>query len=212
MAEPGVVRVLLADDHHVVRRGLRHVLDSEPDIEVVCEAGSGDEALRQALGADIDLAILDVSMPGMGGLDVARELTARRPGVRVLMLSMHDNDQYFSAARRAGACGYVLKSVVDHDLIDACRGAMRDQPFIYPRTRGVVDASGGGERVDGLTDRQREILALIAEGHTSKRIAELLVISPKTVERHREQLLARLGLRNRVELTRYAIRAGLVEP
>jgi DNA-binding NarL/FixJ family response regulator len=207
-----VVRVLLADDHHVVRRGLRHVLEAEPDIEVVYEAGDGDEALRHALKADIDLAILDVSMPVMGGLEVAKELTARRPDVRVLMLSMHDNSQYFYAALRAGACGYVLKSVVDHDLIDACRAAMRDEPFIYPETRLAMVAGAGGGLCDGLTDRQRQILTLVAEGHTSKRIAELLVISPKTVERHREQLLAKLGMKNRIELTRYAIRAGLIEP
>ena len=125
-------RVLLADDHAVVRRGLRFVLDAEPDLEVVAEAGDGAEAVEKALSDDIDLAVLDVSMPRMTGIQVAHELARRRPELRVLMLSMHDNEQYLFEALKAGASGYVLKSAADRDLVEACRATMRGEPFLYP--------------------------------------------------------------------------------
>jgi DNA-binding NarL/FixJ family response regulator len=213
------IRVLLADDHAVVRRGLRLVLESEPDLVVVAEAGDGAEAVRLALDPDVDLAVLDVSMPRMTGLQAAAELSRRRPELRVLMLSMHDSEQYLFQALRAGASGYVLKTVADRDLVEACRAAMRDEPFLYP---GAVRAlmrdwlervRRGGELEEGpLTPRETEILKLIAEAHTTRQIAQMLVISEKTVERHRTNILAKLGMRDRVELVRYAIRQGLVQP
>jgi DNA-binding NarL/FixJ family response regulator len=208
------IRILLADDHAVVRRGLRLVLESEPDLRVVAEAGDGVEAVRLAVREDVDLAVLDISMPGMTGIQAAQELTRLRPQLRTLILSMHDHEQYLLEALRAGASGYVLKSVADHDLIHAIRAAMRGEPFVYPDVeQGLYRrALADDESRSALTDRESQILALIADGHTSREIADMLVISPRTVERHRENLRHKLGLRNRVDLTRYAIRAGLIAP
>ncbi|CAM5283165.1 DNA-binding response regulator [Streptomyces avidinii] len=217
--ESGPARILLADDHTLVRRGVRLILDAEPDLTVVAEAADGSEAVAQARSLDIDLAVLDIAMPRQTGLQAARELARIRPGLRILMLTMYDNEQYFFEALRAGASGYVLKSVADRDLVEACRAALRDEPFIYPGAetaliRSYLDrARRGGPLPERLiTEREEEILKLVAEGHSSKEIGDLLVISPKTVERHRANLLQKLGLRDRLELTRYAIRAGLIEP
>jgi DNA-binding NarL/FixJ family response regulator len=219
MTTPLRTRVLLADDHAVVRKGLRMVLDAEPDIEVVAEAADGSEAVDRGLVEDIHLAILDVSMPRLTGIQATRELVQRRPEVRVLILSMHDNERYFFEALRAGASGYVLKAAADRDLVEACRAAMRGEPFLYPAAvtaliRDYLDRAREGELPpeDPLTPRESEIVKLIGEGHSSKEIAALLVISDKTVERHRANILEKLGLRDRVDLTRYAIRRGLVEP
>ncbi len=212
-------RILLADDHALVRRGVRLILDGEPDLQVVAEAGNGAEAIAKARSQEIDLAILDIAMPRLTGLQAARELSRLRPGLRILMLTMHDNEQYFFEALRAGAAGYVLKSVADRDLIQACRAAMRGEPFLYPGAvtaliRNYLDRlrRGGEAPEDVLTPREEEILKLVAEGHSSKAIADTLVISVKTVERHRANMLQKLGMRDRLELTRYAIRAGLIEP
>jgi DNA-binding NarL/FixJ family response regulator len=210
-------RVLLADDHAVVRRGLRFVLDAEPDLEVVAEAGDGAEAVKRGLADDVDLAVLDVSMPRMTGIQAASELSRRRPELRVLMLSMHDNEQYFFEALKAGASGYVLKSAADRDLVEACRATIRGEPFIYPAAVTALIRDHLERRSDGeqpreiLTPRELEVLKLIAEAHSSKEIAQILIISVKTVERHRANILEKLGMRDRVELTRYAIRRGLVE-
>ncbi|MBS1843511.1 MAG: response regulator transcription factor [Actinobacteria bacterium] len=219
MPVPLKTKVLLADDHVVVREGLRMVLNAVPDLDVVAEAGDGAEAVKLALGGDADLAILDVSMPVMTGLQAAREISRRRPDLRILMLSMHENEQYLFEALKAGASGYVLKSVANRDLIEACRATMRGEPFLYPAAlttlvRDYLDGARRGETVpeDPLTPRELEVVKLIAEGHTSEEIADLLVISKKTVDRHRANMLEKLGMRNRVELTRYAIRRGLVEP
>jgi DNA-binding NarL/FixJ family response regulator len=208
-------RILLADDHAMVRRGLRLVLDAEPDLAVVAEAGDGVEAVAAALREEVDLAVLDVSMPRMTGLQAAAELSARRPGMRMLMLSMHDSEQYLYEALKTGASGYVLKSGADRDLVEACRAAMRGEPFLYPAAvaRLIGDLlARGDEPSDPLTPRELQVVKLIAEAHTTEQIAELLTISPRTVERHRENILGKLGMRDRVELTRYAIRRGLVEP
>jgi DNA-binding NarL/FixJ family response regulator len=212
-------RILLADDHAVVRRGLRLVLDAEPDLQVVAEAADGLEALALALREDIQLAVLDVAMPGLTGLQVARELRARRPDLRSLLLSMHDSEQYLFEALRAGASGYVLKADADHTLIEACRATMRGEPFLYPNgvsalMREHLERARRGEagRSDPLTDRESQVVKLIAEGHSGREIAELLKISEHTVERHREHILDKLELRDRVAVTRYAIRRGLVEP
>jgi DNA-binding NarL/FixJ family response regulator len=219
MPVPLKTRILLADDHAVVRSGLRMVLDSEHDLEVVAEAGDGAEAIDKALSEDVHLAILDVAMPRMTGLQAANELSRRRPDLRILVLSMYDNEQYFFEALKAGASGYVLKSVADRDLVEACRATMRGEPFLYPAAvtaliRDYLERGADGEDVSGsiLTPRESEIVKLVAEGYSSREIAETLVISIKTVERHRANILEKLGMRDRVELTRYAIRCGLIEP
>ncbi len=220
-AESSTIRILLADDHALVRRGVRLILDQQPDLEVVAEAGDGAEAIELATrpGTEVDLAILDIAMPRLTGLQAARELAPLRPGLRILMLTMHDNEQYFFQALKAGASGYVLKSVADRDLVAACRAAMRDEPFLYPGAvaaliRNYLDRARHGEEAPDqiLTPREEEVLKLVAEGHSSKEIADLLFISVKTVQRHRANLLQKLGLRDRLDLTRYAIRAGLIEP
>lgn len=218
MPVPLVTRILVADDHEIVRRGLRHVLDAEPDLRVVAEAADGAEAVERALQDDVDLAILDIGMPRKTGLQAAQELGRRRPELRVLILSMYDNEQFLFAALKAGASGYVLKSGADDDIVDACRAAMRGEPFLYPAAvnaliRDAVERAGErGDDLEPLTPRELEVLKLIAEGHTSKEMAATLVLSIKTIERHRANILAKLGMRDRVDLTRYAIRRGLIEP
>jgi DNA-binding NarL/FixJ family response regulator len=212
-------RILLADDHTVVRQGLRFILDSQPDLGVVAEASNGNEAVARALGDDIDLAILDIAMPTMTGLQAARELARRRPELKMLILSMHDDEGYLFEALKAGTAGYVLKSVADRDLVEACRAAMRGEPFLYAGAeralvRDYVQRAQAGETPpeDPLTPREQQIVKLIAESHTNRQIAEVLTISEKTVETHRANILEKLGMRDRVELTRYAIRRGFVEP
>jgi DNA-binding NarL/FixJ family response regulator len=222
-------RILLADDHALVRRGLRLILDAEPDLMVVAEASDGEEAVELATGSPgglrpgveggVDLAILDIAMPRMTGIQAAREISRRAPGIRILILSMYDNEQYFFEALKAGASGYVLKSVADRDLIEACRAAMRGEPFLYPGAvtaliRDFLQRDRDGDRVPDriLTPREEQITKLIAEGNSAKEIAESLMISAKTVDRHRANILQKLGMRDRLELTRYAIRTGLVEP
>lgn len=212
-----MIRILLADDHAVVRHGIRLILDAEPDLDVVAEAGNGVEAMELAIRGELDLAVLDVAMPRLTGVQVARRLSEQRPDLRVLMLSMHDNEQFFFEALRAGASGYVLKSAAHEDLVEACRAAMRGEPFLSPRGEQVLmeDVLAVGTpqlSTDPLSPRESEIVKLIAEGLTSREIGELLHISDKTVERHRSNVLSKLGLRDRVALTHYAIRRGLVEP
>ncbi|TYK43270.1 response regulator [Actinomadura decatromicini] len=211
-------RILLADDHALVRRGLRLILDAEPDLTVVAEAADGAGALDALAAGGVDLAILDIAMPRMTGLQAAREIGRRFPDVRTLILSMYDNEQYLFEALKAGASGYVLKSVADRDLLEAVRSAMRGEPFLYPAAvtalirEYLARDRDGGAPGGVLTPREEEIIKLIAEGYSSKRIAETLTISVKTVERHRANILGKLGMRDRLELTKYAIRVGLVEP
>jgi DNA-binding NarL/FixJ family response regulator len=213
------IRILLAEDHALVRQGVRLILDAEPDLEVVAQAADGAEAVAIVRERAVDLAVLDVSMPRMTGLQAALEISRRRNPPRILMLSMHDNEQYFFESLKAGASGYVLKSVADRDLVEACRSAMRGESFLSPGVtsalvRNYLERVRRGERVGegGLTPRENEVIKLIAEGHPSNEIAQALTISLKTVERHRSNILAKLGMRDRTQLTRYAIRAGLVEP
>lgn len=219
MVTPLKTRVLLADDHAIVRSGLRAVLDGEADIEVVAEAADGTEAVEKALAGDVDLAILDVSMPRLTGLQATAELHRRRPAIRILILSVHETEQYFFEALKAGASGYVLKSAANRDLIDACRASMRGEPFLYPCVvtaliRDYLERARTGEAIpkDPLTPRELEVVKLIAEGHTSDEISRALVITKKTVDHHRAHILDKLGMRNSAELTRYAVRRGLVEP
>jgi DNA-binding NarL/FixJ family response regulator len=220
MSVPLVTKVLIADDHPIVRRGVRELLDSESDFRVVADAADGAEAVRRALEDDVDLAILDVAMPRLTGLQAAQELAERRPALRLLVLSMHENEQFVFEALRAGASGYVLKTAADRDLIEACRAAMRGEAFLY---QGAVIAlvrdylerarrGDVGERDELLTARELEVVKLVAEGRTSDEIAELLVISRRTVDRHRANILEKLELRDRVDVTRYAIRRGLIGP
>ena len=215
MTTPLVTRVLLADDHPVVRNGLRELLGGEPDFRVVAEVDDGAQAVERALADDIDLAILDISMPRMTGLQAARELASRKPGLRILMLSMHENEQFLFEALRAGASGYVLKTAADRDLVNACRATMRGETFLYA---GAVAAlvrdhlDRDATSLDPLTPREIEVVKLVAEGHTSDEIAGMLFISRKTVDRHRANILEKLGMRDRVDLTRYAIRRGLISP
>jgi DNA-binding NarL/FixJ family response regulator len=219
MTVPLTARVLVADDHPIVLDGLRRVLDAQPDLRVVAEAQDGAEAVSRAVEDDVDLAILDVSMPRRTGLQAAREIARRHPRTRVLMLSMYENEEYLFDALAAGAAGYVLKTSVDRDLVAACRAALRGEPFLYPRAvRAIVrehlEAARRGEpaRTDPLTPREQEVVKLIAEAYSNEEIAQELVISKKTVERHRANILEKLGMHDRVQLTRYAIRRGLVEP
>jgi DNA-binding NarL/FixJ family response regulator len=215
---PLVTKVLVADDHALVREGLKRVLDDEPDLEVVAEAADGAQAVERGLDDVIDLAILDISMPRKTGLQAARELSRRRPELRTLILSMYENEQFLFEALKAGASGYVLKSGADDDIAEACRAAVRGDSFLYPsavRTlvRDLIDrADERGVEFDVLTSRELEVLKLVAEGHSSKEIASTLFISIKTVDRHRTNMLEKLGMRDRVDLTRYAIRRGLIEP
>jgi DNA-binding NarL/FixJ family response regulator len=218
MPIPVVTRILVADDHAIVRSGLKKVLDAKPDLEVVAEAEDGAEAVEKALREDVHLAVLDVSMPRMTGIQAAAELQKRKPELKTLMLSMHDSEQFLFESLKAGASGYVLKSGADTDIVDAVRAAMRGDSYLYPSAvttlvRDYVERGGRGEeQFDVLTPRELEVLKLIAEAYTSKQIADALFISIKTVDRHRQNILDKLGMRDRVELTRYAIRRGLIQP
>jgi DNA-binding NarL/FixJ family response regulator len=214
-----IARILVADDHAIVRDGLRLLLERESDMDVVADAADGAEAVELALLHDVDVVILDISMPRLTGLQAAREIARRRPDIRMLILSMHESEQFLFEALKAGASGYVLKSGADRDIVNACRAALRGESFLYPSAvrrliRDFVDESGPGDRdeLQALTTREQEILKLIAEAYSSKEIAKMLWISSKTVERHRANILEKLGMRDRVELTRYAVRHGLIEP
>ena len=217
MPIPLVTRILIADDFPILRSGLRKLLDAKPDFEVVAEAEDGAEAVEKALKEGVHLVILDVSMPRMTGIQAAAELHKRKPEIKLIMLSMHDSEQFLFEALKAGASGYVLKSAADTDIVEACRAAMRGNSFLYPSAvttliRDYVERGGEDEHFDVLTPRELQVLKLIAEAHSSKEIATLLFISIKTVERHRQNILDKLGMRDRVELTRYAIRRGLIQP
>jgi DNA-binding NarL/FixJ family response regulator len=209
-------RILVADDHHIVRAGIRLLLDRQPDLQVVAEAADGIQAVEQALASRPDLCILDVAMPKMTGLQAAREIRAHMPSVRVLMLSMHDDDRYLFEALKAGASGYVLKGEADQDLVAAIRSVGRGDAFLTNLAersiiRGWMEDGHSGPGT-ALTPREEEVVKLIAEAHTNAQIAELLHLSEKTVESHRANVLRKLGMRDRVQLVRYAIRRGLVEP
>jgi DNA-binding NarL/FixJ family response regulator len=211
------VRVLIADDHGIVRSGLRLLLERQPDIEVIAEAADGAEAREIAVRERPDLAILDVRMPKLTGLQVTRELKKQAPEVSVLILSMHDDERYLFEALKAGASGYVLKTQADTDLMEAIRAVERGEPFLTPAAQQALikDVLERGRQSDGkeeLTPREEEIVKLVAEAHTTRQIAEILHLSEKTVENHRGNAMRKLGMRDRVELVRYAIRRGLIEP
>jgi DNA-binding NarL/FixJ family response regulator len=209
------LRILIADDHGIVRSGIRLLLERQSDLEVVAEAEDGIEAVQQALATRPDLCILDVSMPRMTGLQAAREIRSHVPEARVLILSMHDDEHYRFEALKAGASGYVLKREADQDLVGAVRAVGRGEAFLTNAAeRSIIRqwmADGSKGPVVPLTAREEEVVKLIAEAHTNAQIAEILHVSEKTVESHRGNVLRKLGMRDRVELVRYAIRRGLVE-
>jgi DNA-binding NarL/FixJ family response regulator len=208
-------RILIADDHGIVRSGLRILLESHEGIEVIAEAADGAEARDMAIRERPDLAILDVKMPGLSGLEATREIRARAPEVAVLILSMHDEERYLFEALKAGASGYVLKRAADSDLMEAIRAVQRGEPFLTPEAQNALikDVLGrGGSRDEELTPREQEVVKLVAEAHTNREIASILGLSEKTVENHRSNAMRKLGMRDRVELVRYAIRRGLIEP
>jgi DNA-binding NarL/FixJ family response regulator len=211
-----MTRILIADDHGIVRGGLKLLLDRQPDMEVVAEAGDGVDALETALAVRPDVCVLDVQMPRMTGLQAAREIRAHAPDIGVLILSMHDDQRYVFEALKAGAQGYVLKREADQDLVNAVRAVARGEPFLTNAAesslvREWMDDESTGPR-EPLSPREQEVVKLIAEAFTNKEIAETLHLAEKTVESHRANVLRKLGMRDRVELVRYAIRRGLVEP
>jgi DNA-binding NarL/FixJ family response regulator len=210
-----VIRVLIADDHGIVRSGLRMLIERQRDMSVVAEASDGVDALRMTQAEHPDVAVLDVSMPRMTGLQAAREIRAHSPDTRVLLLSMHDDERYFFEGLEAGAAGYVLKRAADTDLIDALRTVAAGRTFLSDEAQATLMHAwqeGRAEPEDPLTPRELEVVKLIAEAYTNRQIANTLQLSEKTVESHRSNLFAKLGMRDRVELVRYAIRRGLVEP
>jgi len=209
------MRILIADDHGIVRSGLRLLLERQPDIEVIAEAADGAEARDLAIRERPDLAILDVRMPKLTGLQATREIKEQAPEVAVLILSMHDDERYLFEALKAGASGYVLKTQADEDLMEAIRAVRRGEPFLTPSAqqaliKDVLERGSPGD--EDLTPREDEIVKLVAEAHTTRQIAEILHLSEKTIENHRANAMRKLGMRDRVELVRYAIRKGLIEP
>jgi DNA-binding NarL/FixJ family response regulator len=208
------LRVLIADDHGIVRSGVKLLLERQPDIEVVAEAEDGVDAVEKTLEHRPDVVVLDVSMPRMTGLQATHEIKQQAPETQVLILSMHDDERYLFEALRAGAAGYVLKRAADQDLVDAVRAAGRGEPFLTATAQQTLirDFLDRDAEPQELSPREQEIVKLIAEAHTNKEIAEILHLSEKTVESHRARVLQKLGMRDRVELVRYAIRRGLVEP
>jgi DNA-binding NarL/FixJ family response regulator len=212
------IRVLLVDDHTLVRAGLRGLLESITGIEVIGEADDGLEAIRMAGELHPDVVLLDVGMPGLNGLDAARQLIAHDASVQVLILSMHTSEEYVLRALRAGCSGYLLKRSAVSELEIAVRAVARGETYLSPSvSKQVVDdyvgrTGGSADPLSALTPRQREILQLVAEGHTSKEIAKRLGLSFKTVEAHRSQIMERLGLNDLTGLVRFAVRVGLVIP
>lgn len=213
------IKVLVADDHAIVREGVRMILGKEQDIEVVGEAGDGQEALDLVTRLRPQVVVMDISMPGVGGIEATQRLKADHPEVHVLALTMHEDETYVFQLLRAGAAGYVLKRAAAQDLVQAVRAAARGEAFLYPSiARKVVadylkrvESGEERERYDGLTTREKEILTLIAQGLSNQQIAEKLYISIKTVQTHRAHILEKLGLHDRTELVRYAIRKGLIQ-
>jgi DNA-binding NarL/FixJ family response regulator len=211
------IRVLVADDHAIVRTGIRHVLESEPGFVVVAEASTGPEALELAESLRPDVAVLDITMPGISGLHVAAQLRERTPETQVLILSMHDNTEYVLESLRAGVHGYLLKDTAATELRGAIRAVRRGESFFSPPIAGRLSAVLRGEASTSasdalaqLTSRERQVLLGIAQGHTNREIGAQLGISPRTVESHRENLMRKLGVRTVAGLTRLALEAGLV--
>ncbi len=215
------IRVLLAEDHNVVREGLRLLLSAQPDIEVVGEATTGREAVAAARSTCPDVAVLDISMPELDGLQAAEQIRIECPDTRILILSMHESDAYFFRALEAGAAGYVLKKAASDDLINGVRAVARGEAFFYPSlarklldnylSRSNPDTPSGPPGYQELSDREREIMHLIVSGLSNQEIAEHLIISASTVQTHRANILHKLDVKTTIDLVRYAIRHGIIE-
>jgi DNA-binding NarL/FixJ family response regulator len=212
------LRILLGDDHTLLRNGIRKILQEETDWEVVAEAGDGREAVRQALETQPDIAILDIGMPKLNGIEATRQIVRRLPDIRVLILSMHGNDAYIMQALKAGAKGYLLKDSADTELIRAVAAVSSGKSYFSPAVSTVMlddyvrhlAEKGISDRYESLSEREREIFQLVAEGHSNKEIATLLSVSPTTVETHRAHILQKLGVHNTAELVLFAVRRGVV--
>jgi len=213
------IKILIAEDHAIVREGIRMILEEEPDFDVVGEAKDGREAVELAQRLAPDVVVMDISMPEMTGIDATAQIRRLCPDTRVLILTMHEEESYVFQLLRAGASGYVLKRAAAQDLVEAVRSASRGEAFLYPSVaRNVVkdylhrlQYGEGRDRYDGLTDREREILVLVADGLTNAQIAERLRISVKTIQTHRAHIMEKLDLHDRGLLVRYAVRKGLIE-
>ncbi len=216
MGEPNPIRILLADDHTVLRAGLRALLAPQPDLEVVGEASDGGEAVRLAQRLQPDVVVMDIGMPGVGGIDATAWIKRELPATKVLILSMHDDQGYLRQVLRAGASGYLLKRAADTELLAAIRAAARGEVYLDPAlTRGLVDevVRPDPDRVGEptLSDREQEVLRLLAYGHTNQQVAERLCIGVKSVETYKARLMEKLGLRGRAELVRYALQHGILK-
>src|SRR6266542_1873570 len=213
------IRVLLADDHPILRSGLRLLLSAEPDLEVVGEANNGLEAVEQTQLVKPDVVVMDIAMPGMSGLEATRRIGQLETGARVLILTVHAEEQYLLPVVQAGGSGYVLKSQADTDLLDAIRAVHRGEVFLDPPAQKMLledylDRVKAGKEIDSyqtLSEREREVLKLTAEGYTAQEIADRLVLSPKTVDTYRQRVMDKLNLHHRAELVKYALRKGLLQ-
>jgi two-component system response regulator NreC len=213
------IRILLADDHTILRAGLRMMLNAQSDMEVIGEAQDGRQALQEVQRLQPDVVLMDITMPDLNGIEATRQIKRIQPDVKILVLTMHEHDEYVFQALRAGASGYMLKEALDTELITAIHVIKSGQFYLSPTAQSVVVGDylqrvhTGEERdsYSSLTEREREILKLVAEGHTNNQIAELLVISPKTVDTHRTHIMDKLNLHSRAELVKYAMRRGLLE-
>ncbi|MCL4535331.1 MAG: response regulator transcription factor [Bacteroidetes bacterium] len=214
----GKIRVLIADDHSIVREGLHVILDGQPDIEVVGEAREGRETVAKTLKLKPDVVMMDITMPGMSGLEAARQIKHQVPEVRILVLTMHENNEYFFQMIHAGASGYFVKGGSANELLSAVRAVSQGNVYLYPSMAKKllsdylerVGNEHDQEQHDGLTDREREVLTLIAEGHSNQEIADVLKLGVSTVQSHRARIMAKLGLHSRTELVKYAIRRGFI--
>ncbi len=212
------IRILVADDHTLIRRGIVGLLNAQPDMEVVAEAGTGGEAITKVTTGLIDVVLMDIGMPGINGLEATRTIKRQLPGVQVLILTMHEREDYLFQAVRMGASGYVLKGADIQDLLVAVRSVHRGEVYLFPPVakKLLVDylrrVESGEDRASygGLTDREREVLQLIARGKTAPQISEALSVSLHTVQSHRDNIMSKLGLHNRAQLVKYAIQKGLI--
>ena len=213
------IRLLLVDDHAVVRSGLRMLLDNEPDVEIVGEGGTAREALDGVTRLKPDIVLMDIGLPDKSGIDAAREIKRLRPETSVVALTIHEDEEYFFKMLEAGASGYVPKRAAPDELLTAIRTAAAGEVYLYPSMAKLLvkdylshdQAAKTGETLDGLTEREQEVLAHLADGASNEEIAETLTISPKTVARHRENIMRKLNLHSRSELVKYAIRKGIIQ-
>jgi DNA-binding NarL/FixJ family response regulator len=212
------LRILIGDDHTLVRKGLRKILEEQPDWEVVAEAGDGRQAVKETQALEPDLVILDIGMPLLNGIEATRQIVRRRPGVSVLILSMHAEEAYITQALQAGARGYLLKDSADTDLLNAVGAVSSGKSFFSPAVSAVMlddfvrhlANKGVVDRFESLSEREREIFQLVAEGYSNKEIADMLSVSPATVETHRAHILQKLDVHSTAELVLYAVRRGVI--